>query len=269
MSKQARKREPVIYRDFITDFAPRRFADIVGQQDEIHEISQWILQSAIPKAILFSGSVGVGKTILANLLSKSAACTGRRKNEFEPCGECRVCKNYPLINCYSEIASRITNCDKFREDVDNARSGYNPMLYEDHRGEWYPMLIDELDELKEQSQMDLRRQLEVPWKKAFIVATSAHPDDIDQMLRDRLTEIALQPPSKKELHNYILGICSKVGIDIAEPDSSAVIVDLTHGRFRKMLKLLERIRSSACPKLEEANIRRAFSRMPVIEDKKR
>ena len=73
-------------------YRPRRFDDVVGQEDEMSVLTTMMSKGWKPNAILYSGPFGVGKTTLARLTARAFLCENRKPEETEPCGACPSCK---------------------------------------------------------------------------------------------------------------------------------------------------------------------------------
>jgi hypothetical protein len=103
------------------------------------------------------------------------------------------------------------------------------------------MIIDEFHELPEQTQRNLRVELDGGWKESFLIGTASDPKEIDNALRDRMFQIHLLQPSKTPLVSWIMDICLKSGVKVTDSKAVGLLVDLTAGRFRAILKVLQGI----------------------------
>ena len=71
-------------------YRPQNFASVVGQKSAIEVLTNSITKNRVGHAYLFSGSRGCGKTSVARIFAKALNCLNRQN--FEPCGECQICK---------------------------------------------------------------------------------------------------------------------------------------------------------------------------------
>lgn len=236
-----------VYRNFITDFRPQRFRDVVGHAHVVKWIKNWLIEKTLPQAILFTGEYGVGKSVMAQTLAKAAACSNRSPNEYEPCGECHFCMGRDLsAHIYCDIGSRIKP-DIFKEYITQAKNlGTNMAWMIDNPGQWYPILLEEMHDLPKQVQLDLRKELDEQWSgNTFLVGTSSDPDKIDAALKDRIKLIPLRAPDKKDMMKYVIGICRKTDIPVQDIDAAGVLVSRTNSSFRSILRILQTIRDSS------------------------
>ncbi|MDF2568569.1 MAG: holB: polymerase delta subunit [Sporomusa sp.] len=62
--------------------------EITGHQDIIKTVRAMLAADRMPHALLFSGPAGIGKSLVASLLSAGILC---RENNDRPCGHCEAC----------------------------------------------------------------------------------------------------------------------------------------------------------------------------------
>lgn len=216
---------------------PRCLGDISTYDTYVQIMQRWVLNNSYPTGILFTGEIGVGKTLMANLLAESAACIGRKETESDACGQCRVCKigmhTTGLVG--SEIEPK-----NFREHLLTMQSGRIPIWDIWLGGQRkYPIIIDEMHDMPKQAQRILRAELDRSWPNSFLIATSAKPKKIHPALKDRMHLMHVSPPSRSQMSSWIAGSCGKVGIEIKEEGAAPIISDNTGGRFRAALKVLQ------------------------------
>jgi replication-associated recombination protein RarA len=244
--------------NFLVDFEPRRLSEVVGYDAEVELMNRWLRSDNFPRGILFSGDIGVGKTMLANLLATAAACLNRAKGSAEPCGQCQVCRNYINGNVERYQGSKIDAdwlLDKFSW---MSRPGADEWCFKEH-GRWHPLLIDEIHELKQAAQKILRAEVEMGWRESFLIGTASDLTDFDTGLCDRMRPLHIMPPSKTPLTKWVVEIWQKAGHEVkpAEALSAAgVLYENTKGRFRALLKVLQQIHDTG-DKLTVEDVRKA------------
>ena len=248
MKKSAQKVQERI--DLRMRFQPRRFSELVGFGVPVKLATRWLTTSSIPKGILVSGDMGNGKSLFAHLLARAAACQNRLKGEIEPCGKCRSCQGLSVFSSLARIGSDV-DTDQFIKEVRSVRAGGGGNLWDDN-GEWFPVVLDEIHELPMPAQRRLRAEFDADWAKSFLIATSHHPEKMDDALRDRLLPIHLMPPMRVELVNWIEAICKEIGIKVGSADAMAVLVDACGGRFRAILNLLQQFHDLDMPLTAQA-----------------
>ena len=77
------------YQVIALRYRPRRFDEVVGQEETARTLAQAVESGRLAHAYLFSGPRGVGKTSMARILAMALNCRDRRG--AEPCGACPAC----------------------------------------------------------------------------------------------------------------------------------------------------------------------------------
>ena len=215
---------------------PRNLESLSGYAEYVEIMKRWVTNNSYPKAVLFQGEIGLGKTVMAHLLAKAAACVGRKDGTTEACGECKSCKFD--IRTTAFIGSRI-DAKYFWDKLVWFRSGANSIWDLAVAKGRVPFVIDEVDELPKQAQRDLRAQLDSDCGAGMFLCTSANAKKIDPALRDRMYPFFLYPPSRTEQVAWIVDSSSKVKIKAKDETAAGLIVDATHGRYRAILQVLQ------------------------------
>lgn len=151
-------------------YRPQTFAEVVNQQHIRLTLEQALRQGRLAHAYLFTGPRGIGKTTLARLLARAAACPKRRASDSEPCNACPSCQGMLNGNSLDLIeidAASQTGVDNVRENViQSARSV--PGI-----GKYKVFIIDEVHMLSLAAFNALLKLLEEPPAHAiFILATT-------------------------------------------------------------------------------------------------
>lgn len=245
------------YRNFITDFRPRRFTELVGQDHVVRIMKRWIQEESIPRAIVLSGDIGVGKSCIARLLVKSSICLSQRKGRFEQCGRCDECKTMNFTS-YSWANGNRASTSQFSEEMKKAVSFGPAMSWMGEESPWYPIWIDECDEMTCTCQSNLLHIFDSDWSgRTYIVATTTRPAKIIPALYDRCYPIEILPPSKTELTKWALGICGKANITVDDNAAIGRIIDVCGRSFRGVLTTLQTIRDSS-KTVNEKNVMKAI-----------
>jgi DNA polymerase III subunit gamma/tau len=155
---------------------PKTLDGLLGQDKLVAAIRGHFKSERYPKAWLFSGPRGTGKTTTARILSLSYQC--EHQTVFgRPCLECRRNKaNFPI---YEINAADATGIDKMRELLSGANSGVMGL------GRYRVYILDEIQMASSSTMSLLLKFLEdTPPTTIFILCSTA-PHKILETVRSR------------------------------------------------------------------------------------
>ncbi len=239
------------------EMMPRRLDDLVGCDTAKSLAKMWLREERFPKAILVSGEMGAGKSLLAKLLTDAAGCAGRPVGSTEPCGTCDVCRKAAYWSGMTSTTGSEVNEERFEMLLNMASSGGAGMLCSDPTPRWVPLVVDEMHELRITHQRILRAALDVTWERGFLIGTTTNPERLDSAVRDRMYEIEMIPPSRSVLVEWIAGICRRYDIPVEDRNGIALLVERCEGRFRSILRALQSFHDLDTPITADA-VRRMF-----------
>lgn len=168
---------------------PRKFSELVGQEKVIRRIRNRV-KKRMPKAFLFHGPKGGGKTTIARIIALSLQC--RHEKEFgEPCSKCRKRKNTFAIyeiNCASVVES-----NESKSAAQAIRERLASSALELMHGRYRVWIFDEAHDLSKAAQDVLLKYFEdSPSENVFII-NSTQPEKIVGTLRSRCLVIHVRP----------------------------------------------------------------------------
>jgi DNA polymerase III gamma/tau subunit len=63
-------------------YRPKKFKDVIGQDEAVALLQQQVSQNKIPHCVIFTGPTGVGKTTLAKILATKIGCMDQDRTEL-------------------------------------------------------------------------------------------------------------------------------------------------------------------------------------------
>ena len=85
------------YTALYRKYRPNGFDSVCGQEHIVTTLKNQIKYNRIAHAYLFCGIRGTGKTTLARIFAAAVNCTG---NDEKPCGHCKNCEDFFILNSY-------------------------------------------------------------------------------------------------------------------------------------------------------------------------
>lgn len=74
---------------------PKNWDEFKFHTSSKQQAVKWLSTNKFPNMIFISGKSGTGKTAYAKLLVNSIHCVNRKAGEYQPCGECFICRSDP------------------------------------------------------------------------------------------------------------------------------------------------------------------------------
>jgi DNA polymerase-3 subunit delta' len=189
--------------------APRRFADIVGQDEAIGRLRAASSADRLPHGLLFAGPMGVGKGTTATVLARGLLCA--KPVGIDACGRCESCLlidagTHPDFHVAyrqlvrlekSDAAARDLSIDVIREHVLKPAS-HTAML-----GRGKVFIIEEADRMSDSAQNALLKTLEEPSTRTVLVLLTDKPDVLLPTIRSRCQRFSFAPLSSEVVENLL------------------------------------------------------------------
>lgn len=155
---------------------PKTLDGLLGQDKLVAAIRGHFKSGRYPKAWLFSGPKGSGKTTTARILSLAYQCP-HQKLFGRPCVECRRSRaNFPI---YEINAADVTGIDRMRELLAGADSGVMGI------GAYRVYILDEIHQASASTQNLLLKYLEDTPQTTIFILCSTSPHKILETVRSR------------------------------------------------------------------------------------
>ncbi len=222
------------YQPFVQKYRPRRFSELVGQEQVISLLQSAYRSGSVAPAYLFSGPHGVGKTSTARLFAKLINCLSPEENE--PCNKCEICeeinsgKSLDVVEIDAASNRRIDEVRQLREAVKFA-----PV-----RAKYKVYIIDEVHMLTLEAFNALLKTLEEPPEHVKFVLATTHPHKLPPTVLSRCQKVEFTRASDSAIRDYIGFITASEGIEL-ESEIVEFVVERANGSFRDAGALLEQV----------------------------
>ena len=209
------------------------FRKIVGHHRLIGLVGRAIAADSLPPSLILSGPDGVGKRQFALAVAQSLNCvdpvtdpaTGLR----DACGRCVACGKIVRGNHADVLLVGPDDGGSIKIDV--IRQLVGQTAYRPFEGRTRIVIVDQADQMGEDSQNALLKTLEEPpSRNAFILVTS-HPDLLLPTIRSRCCQLRFGPLAPAEIASAL-----RNQHGYAERDAKAAAA-LAHGSLRRALDL--------------------------------
>ena len=220
----------VLYRKY----RPQRFSEVIGQEHVVQTITNSFLNDMISHAYLFSGPRGSGKTTIARLFAKGANCTGRKKNEFEPCNKCSSCKEI-MEGRSMDIIEIDAASNRGIEEIRDLRDG---IKFVPAKEKYKVFIIDEAHQLTKEAANALLKTLEEPPSHAIFILATTEIHKMIPTIISRCQRFDFRKLTLNEIIKRLEIICGKEKVKIDKSALELISVN-SGGAIRDAESLLD------------------------------
>ncbi|AMK76223.1 MULTISPECIES: DNA polymerase III subunit gamma/tau [Methylomonas] len=220
------------YQVLARKWRPSNFTQLVGQEHVSQSLMHALQHDRLHHAYLFTGTRGVGKTTVARILAKAINCENLK--DFNPCGECQVCRDFEqgrFMDLIEVDAASRTKVEDTRDLLDNAQ-------YAPNQGRYKVYLIDEVHMLSGHSFNALLKTLEEPPPHVKFLLATTDPHKIPVTVLSRCLQFNLKRLLPEQIATQMQFILGQEQIAF-EPAALKMLGRAADGSLRDGLSLLD------------------------------
>ncbi len=220
------------YQVLARKWRPHNFTEVVGQEHVVKSLMNALQHDRLHHAYLFTGTRGVGKTTIARILAKAINCENLQ--DFNPCGECRICRDLDegrFLDLIEVDAASRTKVEDTRDLLDNAQ-------YAPNQGRYKVYLIDEVHMLSGHSFNALLKTLEEPPEHVKFLLATTDPHKIPVTVLSRCLQFNLKRLLPGQIFSQMEFILQQEQIE-AESGALKLLSRAADGSMRDGLSLLD------------------------------
>ncbi len=220
------------YQVLARKWRPHNFTEVVGQEHVVKSLMNALQHDRLHHAYLFTGTRGVGKTTIARILAKAINCENLQ--DFNPCGECSVCRDLDegrFMDLIEVDAASRTKVEDTRDLLDNVQ-------YAPNQGRYKVYLIDEVHMLSGHSFNALLKTLEEPPAHVKFLLATTDPHKIPVTVLSRCLQFNLKRLLPGQIFTQMEFILQQEHIE-AEAGALKLLSRAADGSMRDGLSLLD------------------------------
>ena len=197
-------------------YRPKRFSQMVGVTDLIRKIRGHVGNGRMPKAWLFVGATGSGKTTIARIMALTVQCPHQDKFG-NPCDECW--QRRKRLDITEINAAKNTGVDTYRPLIE--RSDYGPMPGSKKK----VFILDELHKASEAAQNSLLKPLEDCPESTMWLCCTTNTDAILPTLRRRCIVYELPNLQLDDVRKLVEKAMKAVGSEKSVDDLTEALLE--------------------------------------------
>src|ERR1700685_754750 len=228
---------------------PKRFAEMVGQEQVLRALSNALDSGQVHHAFLFTGTRRGGKTTVARILAKSLNCETNGVSS-NPCGVCAACTEIDegrFVDLIEVDAASRTKVDDPRDMLDNVQ-------YAPTRGRYKVYLIDEVHMLLTHSFNALLKTLDDPPPHVKFWLATPDPQKLPVTVLSRCLQFNLKRLPVDMIGERLKFIAGEEKLAF-DPAAITLLARAAEGSMRDALRLLDQQIAFGGGKLDEADTR--------------
>jgi|GEM_PF-418056 len=213
-------------------YRPKKFSDLVGQQQVVQTLKNSIKYDRIAHAYLFAGPRGTGKTSTAKVYARALNCL--ENNGIEPCGECENCHRIEEEESMDVIEIDAAS----NRGIDEIRELREQVKFYPGEGRYKIYIIDEVHMLTRQAFNALLKTLEEPPEKVIFILATTEPHNVIPTIMSRCQRFDFSLLSCQQIVERLDYISEKEGVKTGE-HALNLLADASDGGMRDAISLLD------------------------------
>ncbi|MFW5994187.1 MAG: DNA polymerase III subunit gamma/tau [Halanaerobiaceae bacterium] len=237
-------------------YRPKKFSDLVGQEQVVQTLKNSIKFERISHAYLFAGPRGTGKTSTAKVYARALNCL--EDDGIEPCGHCENCKR--IDNDQSMDLIEIDAASN--RGIEAIRELREKVKFYPGEGRYKIYIIDEVHMLTNQAFNALLKTLEEPPENVIFILATTEPHKVIPTILSRCQRFDFSLLTQQEIAGRLEYICQEEDIEY-EKEALNLIAYSSSGGMRDAISLLDQAISYSSKDISLDQIEEMLGRVKV------
>lgn len=214
-------------------YRPYLFSSVVGQKPIVASLKGKLATGNIPKASLFWGVRGTGKTTVARIVSKAVNC--ENPTEDGPCCKCKSClaidqNNSPdVIELDAASRNKVSDVEAIIENASFIPFGKKKVI-----------ILDEVHMLTTPAFNKLLKTVEEPPQNCIFIFCTTEREKVPATILSRCNQFEFRKISDEDILANLEKICNAENI-LYDKDALSLITKAGDGSVRDSISILEQL----------------------------
>ena len=217
------------------------FSEVIGQEPAIKALQRSLKEGRLAHAYLFVGPPGVGKGLVAKLLTQAISCdlhsvpAPAGSNSSDACGKCSSCRRIENFS-HPDVAWARPGGLSRRIGIDSIRGVRHQVSLKAYRaGRRRIFVLIEADRMTAEASNALLKTLEEPPDNSLLILLTSHPSSLFPTIVSRCQIIRFSPLPLKVLKDYLMAALKLT------PTQAQLLSRLSEGRLGRALSLRKKV----------------------------
>jgi DNA polymerase-3 subunit delta' len=175
------------------------FQDVIGQEQIVEHLKTAVRTQKVSHAYILQGERSAGKEFIAKVFAAALQC---EKQEENPCGECRSCKQAENGNQPDII--RVTHEKPNTIGVEDIRKITGDIAIKPYSSPRKIYIVNEAEKMTVQAQNALLKTLEEPPEYAVILLLTTNVDALLPTIQSRCVLLTMKPVRDEQVKKYLM-----------------------------------------------------------------